>query len=115
MYIFSANIQKFRKLKSLSVEGLAAKIGVKRQSVYDWETKDTLPRKKKLYKLAEVLGVKVADLFHDEKDKKLTSVSINDDLSDELEEARKLNAEYRKQLRELRNKLAECQDKAGAK
>jgi transcriptional regulator with XRE-family HTH domain len=53
----ASNIKKYRKLRGLTIEELAEKVGVTRQSVMDWEA-GTTPRKAKLDILSKVLGVK---------------------------------------------------------
>ena len=57
-----------RKLKGLSQEELAEKIGVSRQAVSKWETGEALPEITKLKGLAEVFGVTTDFLLNDNED-----------------------------------------------
>lgn len=50
-------------------------MGVSRQSIYDWEDGDVMPRKKQLDKLASLLGVSVSELFKEENENNGTRVS----------------------------------------
>lgn len=54
---FSSKLKKARELKNVSVDDLAEKLGVSRQTVYDWESGKSEPRKEKLYKLQQILGL----------------------------------------------------------
>ena len=57
-----------RKLKGLSQEVLAEKLGVSRQAVSKWETGEALPEITKLKGLAEVFGVTTDFLLNDNED-----------------------------------------------
>lgn len=57
-----------RKLKCLSQEELAEKLGVSRQAVSKWETGEALPEITKLKGLAEVFGVTTDFLLNDNED-----------------------------------------------
>ena len=57
-----------RKLKGLSQEELAEKLGVSRQAVSKWETGEALPEITKLKGLAEVFGVTADFLLNDNED-----------------------------------------------
>lgn len=57
-----------RKLKCLSQEELAEKLGVSRQAVSKWETGEALPEITKLKALAEVFGVTTDFLLNDNED-----------------------------------------------
>ena len=57
-----------RKLKGLSQEELAEKLGVSRQAVSKWETGEALPEIIKLKGLAEVFGVTTDFLLNDSED-----------------------------------------------
>ncbi len=57
-----------RKLKGLSQEELAEKLGVSRQAVSKWETGEALPEITKLKGLAEVFGVTTDFLLNDNED-----------------------------------------------
>lgn len=56
-----------RKLKGLSQEELAEKLGVSRQAVSKWETGEALPEITKLKGLAEVFGVTTDFLLNDDE------------------------------------------------
>ncbi len=57
-----------RKLKGLSQEELAEKLGVSRQAVSKWETGEALPEITKLKSLSEVFGVTTDFLLNDNED-----------------------------------------------
>ena len=57
-----------RKLKCLSQEELAEKLGVSRQAVSKWETGEALPEITTLKALAEVFGVTTDFLLNDNED-----------------------------------------------
>ena len=57
-----------RKLRCLSQEELAEKLGVSRQAVSKWETGEALPEITKLKGLAEVFGVTTDFLLNDNED-----------------------------------------------
>lgn len=57
-----------RKLKGLSQEALAEKLGVSRQAVSKWETGEALPEITKLKALSEVFGVTTDYLLNDSED-----------------------------------------------
>lgn len=54
---FSQKLKNARELKNLSVDDLAEKMSVSRQTVYDWESGKSEPRKAKLDKLKQILGM----------------------------------------------------------
>ncbi len=57
-----------RKLKGMSQEELAEKIGVSRQAVSKWETGEALPEITKLKALAEVFGVTTDFLLNEDEE-----------------------------------------------
>ena len=57
-----------RKLKGLSQEELAERLGVSRQAVSKWETGEALPEITKLKGLADVFGVTTDFLLNDNED-----------------------------------------------
>ncbi len=57
-----------RKLKGMSQEELAEKLGVSRQAVSKWETGEALPEITKLKGLADVFGVTTDFLLNDYED-----------------------------------------------
>lgn len=60
--MFKDNLIQLRKIKGLTQEDLAEKVGVTRQAVAKWEAGDTMPDLNKSKLLAEVLGVSIDDL-----------------------------------------------------
>lgn len=58
-------IKQLRIDKGLSMEELAAIIGVTWQTVQQWENGKTAPSRKRLEKVAEALGVTIFDLLQD--------------------------------------------------
>ena len=60
---FAENIRKYRTLRGLTQEELAAKVGVSGQAVSKWETNDTLPDTAILPDLADALDVSIDLLF----------------------------------------------------
>ncbi|MCR5590825.1 MAG: helix-turn-helix domain-containing protein [Lachnospiraceae bacterium] len=60
--MFSENLVKLRKLKNLTQEDIAAKIGVTRQSVAKWEAGETIPDIDRCKLLAELFEVSLDDL-----------------------------------------------------
>ena len=65
MLYFGRNLLRIREKKDIPVKDLADKLGVERQTIYDYQNDKSLPDKIKLEKLAEILQIKVADLFVD--------------------------------------------------
>ncbi|MFZ2905295.1 MAG: helix-turn-helix transcriptional regulator [Cyclobacteriaceae bacterium] len=59
-----ANIKAIRKLKNLSQEELATKIGVQKQHISGWENNKYQPSKDNLDKLALALGIKPIDVYN---------------------------------------------------
>ena len=60
-----------RKLRRLTQEDVAEKVGVTRQAVAKWEAGETVPDLDKCKMLAEILGVSLDDLANYEPDKNL--------------------------------------------
>lgn len=60
---FAENIRKYRSLRGLTQEELAAKVGVSGQAVSKWETNDTLPDPAILPDIADALNVSIDLLF----------------------------------------------------
>lgn len=54
---FSEKLKAARELKGISVDDLAGKLKVSRQTIYDWESGKSEPRKAKLDKLREILNM----------------------------------------------------------
>ena len=62
---FGDNLKKIRKLKKLSQEDLAEKVGVSRQSVSKWETGDAYPEMNNILELCKIFHCKINDLVND--------------------------------------------------
>ena len=55
--MFKDNLTHLRKMKKMTQEGVAEKLGVTRQAVAKWESGETLPDLEKCRLLAELFGV----------------------------------------------------------
>lgn len=62
--MFRDNLVQIRKLKGMTQEDIAEKVGVSRQAVAKWESGETSPDLEKSRLLAEVLGVSLDDLVN---------------------------------------------------
>lgn len=60
--MFHDNLVTLRKMKNMTQEDIAEKIGVSRQSVAKWETGETVPDLDKCKILAEIFEVSLDDL-----------------------------------------------------
>ena len=60
--MFHENLLQLRKLKNLTQEDIAEKVGVSRQAVAKWETGETMPDLERARLLASVLEVSLDDL-----------------------------------------------------
>ena len=60
--MFHDNLVTLRKIKNMTQEDIAEKIGVSRQSVAKWETGETVPDLDKCKMLAEIFEVSLDDL-----------------------------------------------------
>ena len=69
--MFKDNLLQLRKLKNLTQEDIAERIGVSRQAVAKWESGDTMPDLEKSRLLAEVLEVSLDDLANYEPEENL--------------------------------------------
>ena len=69
--MFSDNLIHMRKLKQMTQEDIAEKIGVTRQAVAKWESGETVPDIDKCRILAEVFGVSLDDLANYEPEENL--------------------------------------------
>ena len=66
--MFHDNLVTLRKLKNMTQEDIAEKIGVSRQSVAKWETGETVPDLDKCKILAEIFEVSLDDLANYESE-----------------------------------------------
>ena len=69
--MFRDNLVQMRKLRRLTQEDIAEKVGVTRQAVAKWEAGETVPDLDKCKMLAEILGVSLEDIANYEPDKNL--------------------------------------------
>ena len=60
---FGSNLKELRKLKNLSQEDLAERVGVSRQSVSKWETGDAYPEMNNILMLCKIFNCKINDLL----------------------------------------------------
>ncbi len=60
--MFSDNLIQMRKIRRLTQEDIAEKLGVSRQAVAKWEAGETIPDLDKCRMLAELFGVSLDDL-----------------------------------------------------
>ncbi|MBQ5311869.1 MAG: helix-turn-helix transcriptional regulator [Oscillospiraceae bacterium] len=65
--MFKDNLISLRKMKKLSQEELAYKIGVSRQTMSKWETGESLPDIGNCIALADIFGVSLDDLVSYDK------------------------------------------------
>lgn len=63
--IIGSNIHKSRTAKKLSQEELALKVGTARNYIGCIERAEKYPSVVMLYKIAQILGIKLSDLFFD--------------------------------------------------
>ena len=66
--MFHNNLVNLRKLKNLTQEDIAEKVGVSRQAIAKWEAGETVPDLDKCKILAELFGVSLDDLANYEPD-----------------------------------------------
>ena len=60
--MFKDNLVQMRKMKQMTQEDIAEKVGVTRQAVAKWEAGETIPDLEKCRCLAELFGVSLDDL-----------------------------------------------------
>lgn len=61
---FGSNLKELRKVKKLSQEELAERVGVSRQSVSKWETGDAYPEMNNILILCKIFNCKINDLLN---------------------------------------------------
>ena len=54
--MFGSQLQKLRKEKGLTPEELAARLGISRQTVYNWERNEVYPPVETIRQLAKLFG-----------------------------------------------------------
>ena len=69
--MFRDNLIHMRKMRQMTQEDLAEKVGVTRQSVAKWESGESVPDLNKCKALAEVFGVSLDDLANYESEENL--------------------------------------------
>ena len=69
--MFKDNLVQLRKMKKMTQEGIAEKVGVTRQAVAKWESGETVPDLEKCRLLAELFGVSLDDLANYEPEENL--------------------------------------------
>ena len=65
---FGDNLKSIRKMKNVSQEDLADKLGVSRQSVSKWETGENYPTMQNIVCLCSIFKCKMNDLVHEDFD-----------------------------------------------
>lgn len=69
--MFSNNLVQMRKMRRMTQEDVAEKVGVTRQAVAKWEAGETVPDLDKCRILAEMFGVSLDDLANYEPEQNL--------------------------------------------
>lgn len=69
--MFKDNLVQMRKMKNLTQEDIAEKVGVTRQAVAKWEAGETIPDLDKCKILAEIFDVSLDDLANYEPERNL--------------------------------------------
>ena len=62
---FGDNLRNLRKIKKISQEALAEKVGVSRQSVSKWETGEAYPEMNNILELCKIFKCNINDLVND--------------------------------------------------
>ena len=62
---FGDNLKSLRKMKKISQEALAEKVGVSRQSVSKWETGESYPEMNNILELCKIFHCNINDLVND--------------------------------------------------
>lgn len=74
----SDNIRRFRRLRDLSQEDIAKKLGYKSfTTIQKWKTGMAEPPVGKLYELADILRVNIMELLGEESDNNITDMPIS--------------------------------------
>lgn len=74
----SDNIRRFRRLRDLSQEDIAKRLGYKSfTTIQKWETGMAEPPVGKLYELADILRVNIMELLGEESDNNITDMPIS--------------------------------------
>lgn len=82
-------IAKRRKYLHLTQEDLANQLNVSKSAIAKWETDGGIPDRDNIYRLAEVIGVSVEDIYHiisqREHDSENMSINITSEVINLLE------------------------------
>ncbi len=62
---FADNLKRIRKLRNISQEELAEKVGVSRQSVSKWETSEAYPEMNNMLELCKIFKCNIGELVND--------------------------------------------------
>ncbi len=98
--MLSENIKNFRKVKGMSQEELAEKLGVVRQTVSKWEQNLSVPDSEMLIKIAEVFEVSVSNLLGETVETKDTKSELAE-ISQKLENLNAMMAERNSRSRRI--------------
>ena len=63
---FGDNLKSIRKMKNVSQEDLADRLGVSRQSVSKWENGEAYPEMDNILKICKIFHCKINDVIHDD-------------------------------------------------
>lgn len=74
--MFKDNLVQMRKLKHMTQEDIAEKVGVSRQAIAKWESGETEPSLDKCKLLADVLGVSIDDLANYESSEDIMGIGV---------------------------------------
>ncbi|WP_164851154.1 LexA family transcriptional regulator [Larkinella soli] len=77
MTVFAQKIKEYRKKHGLTQFQLAERLGIKGQSVQQWESGRTYPRGSRLSALADLLELKMSDLFPNQTNSRLLSLEVH--------------------------------------
>ena len=69
--MFNENLVHLRKLKKMTQEDLAERVGVTRQAIAKWESGETIPDLEKCRLLADAFGVSLDDLANYEPEENM--------------------------------------------
>lgn len=114
------NIKKIREQKNISQYALAKTLGISQQSVAQWETGKTNPRRKMIDKLANTLNVTPNELFgyneHTEEINNTTLDKLKKDEYDSLAHSNlpSLNKRDKRDIRKVLDELVNDLDGKGA-
>lgn len=86
-------IRYYRTEKKLTQDELGEKIGVKKATISNYETGYRTPKQDTLFELANILGVKIDDLFPNPNDNSVEIENERPAIVGLINDIRKLNAE----------------------